>query len=56
MDQQDDIPVWNGVEEDADAEVQMGEQLSEVQRQELRALLDEFRALISNNPGRNGLV
>ena len=24
-DEQDDIPVWNGVEEDADAEVQMGE-------------------------------
>ena len=45
-----------GVEEDADAEVQMGEQLSEVQRQELRALLNEFRTLFSNKPGRTGLV
>ncbi|KAL5481323.1 hypothetical protein EMCRGX_G021459 [Ephydatia muelleri] len=56
VDEQDDIPVWNGVEEDADAEVQMGEQLSEVQRQELRALLNEFRTLFSNKPGRTGLV
>ena len=54
--EQDDIPVWNGVEEDADVEVQMGEQLSEVQRQELRALLNEFRTLFSNKPGRTGLV
>ena len=30
VDQHDDIPVWNGAEEDADVEVQMGEQLSEV--------------------------
>ena len=45
-----------GVEEDTDAEVQMGEQLSEVQRQELRALLNEFRTLFSNKPGRTGLV
>ena len=55
-DEQDDIPVWNGVEEDADAEVQMGEKLNEVQRQELRALLNEFRTLFSNKPGRTGLV
>ena len=54
-DEQDDIPVWNGEEEDA-TEVQMGEQLNEVQRQKLRALLNEFRPLFSNKPGRTGLV
>ena len=31
-DEKDKIPVWCGVEEEADSEVKMGEELNEVQR------------------------
>lgn len=49
-DGQDEIPVWSEVGEDANSEVKMGEQLNDVQRQELHTLLNEFRPLFSNKP------
>ena len=53
---QDEIPLWRDDPESKEDKPTIGDQLAETQRAQLRNLLDNFRDVLSNEPGRTTIA